>query len=301
MSVEVVRAFSRSFTRQIGALDDHFLGRDRPLGEARLLYEIGPHGAAVGDLRRHLGLDSGYTSRLLGSLTADGLVETRADPADRRRRLVELTPSGRREWDVLDRLSDEQVEAILEPLGDHRATELAGLLERAGRLLAAATATFDAVDAREPTAQIAMSAYFAELDERFDGGFDAGDALTAEAHHFDPPSGTFVIVRLAGDVVGCGGILTLEPGIGEIKRMWVAPEARGLGLARRLLVDLEERSRQLRHHTIRLDTNSVLLEAIAMYESSGYHAISRYCDNPYAHRWFEKSLDRPATAASHRR
>lgn len=290
MPVAEVREFSRLFTQRIGALDDHFLGRDRPLGQARFLYEIGPAGAAVGDLRARLGLDSGYASRLVQSLAADGLVAARPDPADGRRRLVELTARGRREWQMLDQLSDEQVDAILQPLGERRAAELGDLLGRARRLLVAATATFDPTDARSASARLAMSSYFAELDDRFDGGFEPGDALEADAPHFDPPDGSFVLVRSDDDVIGCGGLLTLEPGIGEIKRMWIDPRYRGLGLARRLLHDLEERGGRLGHRIVRLDTNAVLLEAIAMYRSSGYRPIARYCDNPYAHHWFEKPL-----------
>jgi DNA-binding MarR family transcriptional regulator len=290
MGIASIREFSRRFTQHIGALDESFLGRDRPLGESRLLYEIGGQGTTVGELRSRLGLDSGYTSRLLRSLTNDGLVTTRPDPDDRRRRIVELTDEGEREWEVLDRLSDEQVGTMLELLGDRRAAELSELLTRAGRLIASAKVTFDAIDPRSPPARLAMSAYFAELDDRFVGGFDPGDALSAESESFDPPAGTLVVGRSDDIVVGCGGLLTFEPGIGEIKRMWVDPAWRGLGLARRLLADLECRSSGMDHRFVRLDTNAVLVEAIAMYESAGYVPISRYCANPYAHRWFEKSL-----------
>lgn len=285
-----VREFSRLFTQRIDALDEHFLGRDRPLGQVRLLYEIGRRGSSIGELRSRLGLDSGYTSRLLGSLATDGLVETRPDPLDRRRRIVELTADGEREWALLDQLSDEQVDDILQPLGERRAAELTELLTRAGRLIAAATVTFELIDARGPAARSAMSAYFTELDHRFDGGFDPGDALSADAAHFDPPQGSFIVVRSGDDTIGCGGLLTLEPEIGEIKRMWIDPRWRGLGLASRLLADLEERSRKMGHRLVRLDTNKVLIDAIAMYRSAGYGAIPQYCENPYAHHWFEKSL-----------
>ncbi|MDX2381994.1 MAG: helix-turn-helix domain-containing GNAT family N-acetyltransferase [Acidimicrobiia bacterium] len=285
-----IREFSRLFTQHIGALDGHFLGRDRPLGEARLLYEIGGEGTTVAELRSRLGLDSGYTSRLLRSLTNDGLVTTRADPNDRRRRIVDLTVEGEREWEVLDRLSDAQVGAMLELLGERRAVELGELLTRAGKLIGSATVTFDSIDPLTRTAQQAMSRYFAELHDRFDGGFDPGDALSADPEHFDPPAGEFVVGRSGEVVIGCGGLLTLEPGIGEIKRMWIDPAWRGLGLARRLLGDLERRSSGMGHRVVRLDTNAVLVEAITMYESAGYLPISRYCENPYAHRWFEKSL-----------
>src|ERR1700728_1376693 len=72
--VSQVRRFNRTVTQRVGALDDQFLARDRPLGQARLLWEIGPDGAGLRSLRARLDLDSGYLSRLLRALEADGVV-----------------------------------------------------------------------------------------------------------------------------------------------------------------------------------------------------------------------------------
>ena len=149
---------------------------------------------------------------------------------------------------------------------------------------------FDDVDALDADAQWAMSAYFAELDERFPTGFDPGDALIADATSFAPPAGRFVVIRAGGDAIGCGGLQMIGPGVGEIKRMWIAPGWRGRGLAARLLSALEDRSRAIGHRAVRLDTNATLTTAIALYERSGYVAIERYNDNPYAHHWFAKPL-----------
>ncbi|HEU5082866.1 MAG TPA: uroporphyrinogen-III synthase [Acidimicrobiales bacterium] len=149
---------------------------------------------------------------------------------------------------------------------------------------------FEVVDPRSEEAVTAMAAYFAELDARFPGGFDPGDALEADAERLEPPTGAFVLARHGGDVVGCGGVQTIGDGTGEIKRMWVAPSARGSGLGRRLLAELEDRCRALGHRTVRLDTNATLTEAIAMYERAGYLPVARYNDNPYADRFFEKPL-----------
>lgn len=153
----------------------------------------------------------------------------------------------------------------------------------------------DVVDARHRDAQSAIAAYFAELDMLFTNGFDAGESLTADAPAYDPPGGAFVVARdAAGGVVGCGGLWTIQPGVGEIKRMWVHPDARGRGLAGRLLRDLENRSQSMGHTRTILDTNEVLLGAITMYERAGYTAIERYNDNPYAHHWFEKRWPQPS-------
>ena len=149
---------------------------------------------------------------------------------------------------------------------------------------------FDVVDARSRDAVGAIQSYFAEIDQRFPGGFDAGDAITADAVLFDPPTGAFIVVRASGVVVGCGGVLTIGVGVGEIKRMWIHPHHRGRGLASRLLASLEVRCLAIGNPIVRLDTNAVLTDAIRMYERSGYHAIERYNDNPYAQCWFEKRL-----------
>ena len=145
-------------------------------------------------------------------------------------------------------------------------------------------------------AQTAMAAYFAELDERFPGGFDAGDALRDALGAFSPPNGVFLLAHGHGPaepdafVAGCGGVQLLAPDTAEVKRMWVAPVARGHGLGRRLLEALEQQAAELGARRVLLDTNSTLVEAVAMYERAGYHTIERYNDNPYAEHFFAKAL-----------
>ncbi len=136
----------------------------------------------------------------------------------------------------------------------------------------------------------AMRQYFDEIDRRFAQGFDPGDALSTDLSAMGPPDGAFVIARLAGDTVGCGGVQTIGPSIGEVKRMWVSSTVRGQGLGRRLLDRLEREVVRLGHDTVRLDTNSQLPEAVAMYRDAGYVEIERYNDNPYPDHFFEKVL-----------
>ena len=145
------------------------------------------------------------------------------------------------------------------------------------------------VDPREADARGAVASYVAELDRRFPGGFDPGLG-TEDLSGLAEPAGVFVIVRGNGLVAGCGGVQRLDRETGEIKRMWIAPDFRGLGLARRLLGELEEHARRLGHRRVVLDTNATLTEAVALYERSAYEAIAPYNDNPYAQRWFTKVL-----------
>ncbi len=160
-----------------------------------------------------------------------------------------------------------------------------------------ALARFDSVDPGSPAALTAVSAYFAELDQRFPDGFDAGDQGAKDADLLSPPNGVFVVALASGgesdgERVGCGGVQTIVADIayGEIKRMWVHPDWRGAGLGSRLLRHLESLAAGLGHRTVRLDTNDTLVEAVAMYRRAGYTEIERYNDNPYARHWFEKSL-----------
>src|SRR5215208_3050716 len=89
-----MRRFNRIVTERIGALEESFLGRDRPLGASRLLWEIGEDGADLHDLRDRLGLDSGYVSRLVRRLENEGLVVVEVYPSDRRRRWLRWTAAG---------------------------------------------------------------------------------------------------------------------------------------------------------------------------------------------------------------
>ena len=145
-------------------------------------------------------------------------------------------------------------------------------------------------DPLSPEASTAMSSYFAELNDRFPTGFDAGDALAADPIAFQAPHGAFVIVRDGAISVGCGGIQRINVTTGEIKRMWIHADSRGIGLGRRLLDHLEYVAGQLGYTRVVLDTDATLKVAIALYERAGYDPIERYNDNPYAQRWFGKDL-----------
>ena len=289
-SIAQVRSFNRAVTQRVGALDDAFLARGRPLGQARLLWEIGPDGADVRSLRSRLELDSGYMSRLLRALEADGLISLDQGGADRRVRRARLTRRGRAERAVLDRRSDAVAESILEPLGDSQRARLVAAMVDVERLLTASTVRLDVRDPRHRDARACLSAYFAELAGRFDGGFDLATARPALAEEMSPPAGLFLVATLHAEPVGCGGLKLHGRGPAEIKRMWIAPSVRGLDLGRRLLAELEARAVANGARKVRLDTNRALTEAIAMYRANGYREVRAFNDERYAHHWFEKML-----------
>ena len=292
--IQQVRRFNRAVTRRIGVLTDDYLGRGRPLAESRLLFEISGDGADVRELRARLSLDSGYLSRLLRALEAQGLVVVRPSTDDARVRRVTLTRKGQRERDTLDTRSQTLATSLLAPLGAAQRERLIAAMEEVERLLRASAVEIAIADPASADAHACIDAYLRELDLLFDDGFDASRSVSADPGELVPPRGVFVIARLDGEAIGCGGLKITGPGSGEIKRMWVASSARGLGIAQRLLEALETQAVDRELHTLRLDTNRALTAARALYARNGYREIPRYNDNPYADHWFEKRLHPPA-------
>jgi DNA-binding MarR family transcriptional regulator/GNAT superfamily N-acetyltransferase len=289
-SLATVRSFNRTVTQRIGVLDQEYLSRGRSLGASRLLWEIGRAGCDVRRLRARLRLDSGYLSRLLRALESDALVEVFAGNDDQRVRFARLTDDGLRELDQLDRLSDELAASMLAPLDERRRQQLLEAVATVDRLLTAGMVTIDVADPRGDDARFCMESYFAELDSRFEDGFEQGLSTSVDYAEFAEPTGLLLTARLGDDPIGCGALKFHDGEPPDIKRMWIAPSARGLGVGRRLLSALEQQAAQRGAAVVRLETNRRLDEAIALYRSSGYVEVPAFNDEHYADHWFEKSL-----------
>ena len=294
--VEQVRRFNRVVTERIGALDDRFLGRPRPLGEARLLWEIGDGGCEVRLLRARLGLDSGYVSRLLRSLEGAGLIGVSPSPSDGRIRVARLTAAGRRERAALDRRSDELAGTLLAPLSGEQRERLTRAMREVERLLTTASAQLESVDPEHHDARYCLAEYVAELNQRSTRGFDPSVGATALPHEVRPPAGEFFVAYLHGEPVGCGAVKHHHDAPAEIKRMWIAPQARGLGLGRRLLDRLEACATAGGARMARIETSAVLPEALSLYRSTGWVDVPRFNDEPFADYWLEKELAQAGVA-----
>jgi DNA-binding MarR family transcriptional regulator/GNAT superfamily N-acetyltransferase len=297
-AIAQIRSFNRTVTQQIGLLEGRFLGRDRSLGASRLLFEIGPGGSEVRHLRARLALDSGYTSRLLRGLEAEGLIRTGRSTSDARARLVTLTTAGRKELALLNRLSDRAAASLLDRLNETQRVALVSAMGAVERLLLASAVRLHVENPRSPAARYCLGRYFDELAARFDTGFDPALSIPAAAQELTPPHGYFVMATLNDEPVGCGA-LKCHAGHGEIKRMWVTTSSRGLGIGRRILERLEDLARERRLPVLRLETNKTLTEAQSLYKSCGYREVSRFNNEPYAHHWFEKAL-KPAKRPNRR-
>lgn len=288
--VEQVRRFNRVVTERVGALNDRFLGRARPLGEARLLWEIGLDGCEVRLLRSRLSLDSGYLSRLLRSLEAAGLVDVSPSRGDRRIRIARLTAAGRRERKTLDHRSDKLAQSLLAPLTSQQSKRLVAAMREVERLLITASIKIRPVDPEHPDARYCLAEYVAELNRRSTRGFDPSIGATALPHEVRPPAGHFFVAYLHDDPIGCGAVKHHADAPAEIKRMWLAPRARGLGLGRRLLEKLEACALARGARVAHIETSAVLTEALALYRSAGWVEVPAFNAEPFADHWLEKAL-----------
>jgi GNAT superfamily N-acetyltransferase len=158
------------------------------------------------------------------------------------------------------------------------------------RLRTSASVEIATVDPEHADAQYCLAQYVAELNSRSRRGFDPSVGATALPHEVRPPAGEFFVAYLYGDPVGCGAVKHHPDQPAEIKRMWIAPRARGLGLGRRLLERLEECAMAHGARIAHIETSAVLAEALSLYRSAGWVEVPAFNEEPFADHWLEKAL-----------
>ncbi len=145
-------------------------------------------------------------------------------------------------------------------------------------------------DPESEAARYCLAEYYAELEKRFEGGFEVGRSRAPQSAHMVRPRGAFLVAFAESRPIGCVILKGTGGEVAEIKRLWVAPSARGLGLAKRLMTAAETVARELAVKVLRLDTNRALPEALHFYRTAGWTEIARFNDDPYADHFFEKRL-----------
>jgi len=287
-AIKRVRRFNRAVTAAVGALDESFLGRGRPLGSARVINAIGQGRTDVAVLREYLGVETSLMSRLLRGLEDEGLVETVVSVQDARRRVVHLTKAGAAEFKAYERLSNTQAKGML--AGHARPDELLAAMDLVASVLGRERVVIEEADPKGEAATYCLGAYYDEIRQRFEHGFDVTRSRDPAAAQMIRPRGVFLVAWSDDLPVGCVGLKGGGQGVAEIKRLWVAPSARGTGLSKQLMAEAERIARELSIKTLRLDTNRALPEAKQLYLRTGWKEIDRFNDDPYADSFFEKRL-----------
>ena len=206
-------------------------------------------------------------------------------------RRARLTAAGKRERRKLDRLSDELAASMLEPLDTTQRERLQTAMAEVERLLRASLIEIEVADPTSEDARWCLEQYWAELAERFDGGFDRAETIQIPPDELTPPGGLVLVARLRGRPVGSGSLRFHGRKPAHLKRMWISPDMRGAGLGRRLLLELERHAARVGGvSVVQLETNRALTEAIALYRATGYREVAKFNDEKYGDHWFEKRL-----------
>jgi DNA-binding MarR family transcriptional regulator/ribosomal protein S18 acetylase RimI-like enzyme len=286
--IERLRRLNRIFSRQSGALDASFLGRGRPLNTARVLNAIAQGRTQVSDIRAYLSLDGGLLSRLLRSLEGEGLVELKAGKQDARRKEAALTDAGRAEFEIYEKISNAQAERVLQSYPDHEV--FLNAVDLVACVLGQAEVEVLDVDVEDSRFISCMQRFAKDVAQATGLDFNLEQTASSDLSKMRPPKGACLLAVSEGLPIGCVALTNFAQGEGEVKRLWISPAARGLGVSKRLMQEIELRATRLGMQRLVLDTNGALCAALGLYRRSGWSEIERYNDNPYAQHFFEKRL-----------
>jgi DNA-binding MarR family transcriptional regulator/GNAT superfamily N-acetyltransferase len=298
--VEAVRGFNRFYTRQIGVLTEEYLKSPYSLTEARVIYELAQRRqATASELRRELGLDAGYLSRILRGFRRRGLIDRRLSETDRRQSVLRLAEAGRRAFEFLNAHSTKDIEALLNrmPAQDQK------------RLVAAMAVIQRLIGPGEP----ARAPVLLRLHRPGDMGWVVGrhGALYAEEYgwdlhfealvagivaafirRFDPRWERCWIAEREGENVGSVFLVRKSPRVAKLRLLLVEPQARGMGIGTRLVEECLGFARRAGYRKITLWTNSILLAARKIYAEAGFEMTASEPHHSFGHDLVSETWER---------
>jgi len=282
-AIEAVRRFSRFYTRRLDLLDKGLLKSEFSLTEARVLYELAHRDELTStELQRALGLDAGYLSRILKKFQARGLLTRETSPVDARRNLLTLAPAGSEAYEPLNQASQKQVTAMLAGLAPDEVRELVRCMDSIERLLGER--------APSPVPYVLRPHHVGDLgwivhrhgvlyaqEYGWDETFEAfvADVAANFIKNFDPKRENCWVAEREGHVVGAACLVRQSDAVAKLRLLYVEPEARALGIGRRLTDECIRFARLKGYTKLALWTNDVLLAAIHIYQSAGFKLIAQ--------------------------
>ena len=298
--VAEMRRFNRFYTRTVGLLDETLTNSAFTLTEARVLFELGHRnspaashiagmrgfladslhlnaGPAASEIARELRIDPAYLTRILRKFAASGLTEVRTDPADRRRRILSLTPAGAKALAGLQAAADSDIGRLVQHLPDDDAGELAGAMQTITRVLGGAADERPGITSRPH--EIGDIGWVIERQSRLyadEYGWNGEyEALVAEIgaafiRHFQPGKEFCWIAERAGERVGAVFLVRKSDEDGQLRLLHVERSARGLGVGSKLVAECVTTAREFGYRRLVLWTNDVLVGARRLYERAGF-------------------------------
>jgi DNA-binding MarR family transcriptional regulator/GNAT superfamily N-acetyltransferase len=288
--VDAVRRFNRFYTRQIGLLQDGLLKTRFSLTEARVLYELARRsdGTTASDIVRELGLDHGYLSRILSRFSEHGLIAKKRARADARQTLLSLTAKGRKAFAPLERRSHDLVESMLRGISVAQQKRVVAAMQEIENIVGGKKA-----EARRYILRPHRTGDMGWIVTRHgvlygtEFGWDSGiEALTAEIvytflKNFDPTREHCWIAEIDGQPVGSVFLVHETDTVARIRLLLVEPQARGLGIGRRLVDECIRFARQAGYEKITLWTHAVLTTARAIYQRAGFQVTERWVHDDF--------------------
>jgi DNA-binding MarR family transcriptional regulator/GNAT superfamily N-acetyltransferase len=280
--VAAVRGFNRFYTRKLGVLDQHLLDSPFSLSEARVMYELAHRDdAAAKEIGIELGLDAGYLSRMVQNFEENGLITRKPLPTDRRQYQLSLTAKGRQAFARLDRRSHDEVGAMLGQLGEAERARLVNAMQTIEHVLGPQTGArpgFLLRSHRPGDIGWVVSRHGAIYAQEY--GWDISfEALVAEItaqfiRSFDPSREHCWIAEIDGEPVGSIMLVDAGDRTAKLRLLLVEPCARGHGIGRRLVTECVRFAREADYRKITLWTQSILIEARAIYERCGFAKVA---------------------------
>jgi DNA-binding MarR family transcriptional regulator/GNAT superfamily N-acetyltransferase len=290
--VTSVRAFNRSYTRFLGALDEHLLSTPYSLTEARVLFELGQRDATeVSALRRVTELDAGYLSRLLGRFEDSGLVRRDRSGSDARRQVIRLTDKGRDTFRVLDGKSAEQIRELLADLTDEEQVRLVEAMDMIRNRIDRPTGRPD-VTLRAPAPGdfgwvIERNGELYATEHGWDSSYEGLVAriVAGFLEKHDPDRERAWIAELHGERVGAVFCVRHETGdrVARLRLLHVEPGARGAGVGSALVDECIRFARSAGYRAVELWTVSLLAPARRIYQRAGFTLVDEDTARRFGH------------------
>jgi DNA-binding MarR family transcriptional regulator/GNAT superfamily N-acetyltransferase len=288
-TVERIRAFNREWTEQLGLLDRGLLDTEHSLAEARVLFELAqrPDWEQL-ELRRRLGIDASFLTRVLTRLQRQGLVETARSEQDGRRRRVRLTAAGRKASRLLDRRSTKQIEHLLAQLSPRQQREVVEAMTTISALLRPGgerTVVIRELDIGDMGWVIERHGAVYADEFGWNQDFEGLVAQIVADYHAGhrPGDENAWIAEVDGARAGCVFCCRRDEKTAQLRILLVEPWARGLGIGRRLVDECIAFARDAGYPTMMLWTNDVLVSARRIYEAAGFRLVESEPHHSFGH------------------
>lgn len=282
--VEQVRSFNRFYTREIGLLSECLPQSNLSLAEARVLYELAQTNEQIAaDIIRNLRMDKAHVSRIVARFRKAGLLKSRVSPDHGKRKLLSLTAAGKRAFTNLNRGTEAQIEALLEPLTPQKRKTLAKAMREIqlvleGRAASRGNVRYRALRVGDLGWIIHRQAELYAHEYGWDWTYEGlvAKILGDFVADFDSSREDAWVAELDGQVVGSVFLMKSgDPKVAKLRLLYVDPSARGLGIGSRLVSTCIERARELGYRKLTLWTNDVLTSARKIYQAMGFTIVKQ--------------------------